>query len=139
MTAVSGLGHTMPYLVPDSWPDAFWIATGIAGAVVFVELWAIAFVRARYMTVLTGRVPDRARRRYRPRCRDLDWWGLKCVLPSLCSACQHLAHLVSLRRTLSAAAPRRAGTVVFFKPLGEDNEHQGKGAQRKFRPSSEPC
>jgi rubrerythrin len=49
MTAVGGLGHTMPYLVPDSWPNAFWIATAIAGVVVFVELWAIAFIRARYM------------------------------------------------------------------------------------------
>jgi rubrerythrin len=49
MTAVGGLGHTMPYLVPDTWPNAFWIATAIAGVVVFVELWAIAFIRARYM------------------------------------------------------------------------------------------
>ena len=49
MTAIGGLGHTMPYLVPDSWGNAFWIATAIAGVVVFVELWAIAFIRARYM------------------------------------------------------------------------------------------
>ena len=49
MTALGGLGHTLPYLVPDSWSNAFWIATGIAGAVVFFELWAIAFIRARYM------------------------------------------------------------------------------------------
>jgi rubrerythrin len=49
MTALGGLGHTMPYLVPDSWPNAFWIATAIAGVVVFFELWAIAYVRARYM------------------------------------------------------------------------------------------
>jgi rubrerythrin len=49
MTAVGGLGHTMPYLVPDKWANAFWIATAIAGVVVFVELWAIAFIRARYM------------------------------------------------------------------------------------------
>ncbi len=49
MTALGGLGHTLPYLVPDTWPNAFWIATGIAGAVVFVELWAIAFIRAKYM------------------------------------------------------------------------------------------
>jgi rubrerythrin len=49
MTALGGLGHTMPYLVPDSWPNAFWIATAIAGVVVFFELWAIAWVRARYM------------------------------------------------------------------------------------------
>ena len=49
MTALGGLGHSLPYLVPDSWSNAFWIATGIAGAVVFFELWAIAFIRARYM------------------------------------------------------------------------------------------
>jgi rubrerythrin len=49
MTTVGGLGHTMPYLVPDSWPNAFWIATAIAGVVVFFELWAIAYIRARYM------------------------------------------------------------------------------------------
>jgi len=49
MTALGGLGHTLPYLVPDAWPNSFWIATGIAGAVVFVELWAIAFIRAKYM------------------------------------------------------------------------------------------
>jgi rubrerythrin len=49
MTALGGLGHTMPYLVPDSWPNAFWVATAIAGAVVFFELWAIAYIRARYM------------------------------------------------------------------------------------------
>ena len=49
MTTLGGLGHTLPYLVPDAWPNAFWIATGIAGVIVFAELWAIAFVRARYM------------------------------------------------------------------------------------------
>src|SRR6202045_3079981 len=49
MTTVGGLGHTMPYLVPDSWPNAFWIATAISGVVVFFELWAIAYIRARYM------------------------------------------------------------------------------------------
>jgi erythrin-vacuolar iron transport family protein len=50
MTALGGLGHTLPYLVPDAWPNAFWIATGIAGIVVFFELWAIALVRARFMS-----------------------------------------------------------------------------------------
>lgn len=49
MTTVGGLGHTMPYLVPDRWANAFWIATAISGVVVFFELWAIAFIRARYM------------------------------------------------------------------------------------------
>jgi len=49
MTALGGLGHTLPYLVPDAWNNAFWIATSIAGVVVFFELWAIAFVRSKYM------------------------------------------------------------------------------------------
>jgi erythrin-vacuolar iron transport family protein len=49
MTTIGGLGHTLPYLVPDSWANAFWIATAIAGIVVFFELWAIAFIRSHYM------------------------------------------------------------------------------------------
>ncbi|MCV0368280.1 MULTISPECIES: iron exporter MbfA [Filomicrobium] len=44
MTAVGGLGHALPYLIPH-----FWTATGIAAVVVFVELWAIAWIQNRYM------------------------------------------------------------------------------------------
>jgi rubrerythrin len=44
MTAVGGLGHALPYLIPD-----FWTATGVATAVVFVELWTIAWIQNRYM------------------------------------------------------------------------------------------
>jgi VIT1/CCC1 family predicted Fe2+/Mn2+ transporter len=44
MTTIGGVGHTLPYLIPD-----FRIATGLAIAVVMVELWAIAYIRARYM------------------------------------------------------------------------------------------
>ena len=44
MTAIGGLGHTLPYLIPN-----FTVATTIAVAVVLVELWAIAWIRARYM------------------------------------------------------------------------------------------
>ena len=40
MTAIGGLGHALPYLIPH-----FWTATAIAAAVVFVELWAIALSR----------------------------------------------------------------------------------------------
>ena len=43
-TTVGGVGHTLPYLIPD-----FWVATAIAIAVVLVELFAIAWIRARYM------------------------------------------------------------------------------------------
>jgi rubrerythrin len=49
MTAVGGLGHTLPYLVPDTWPNAFQIATSIAAAVVAVELVAISWIRTHYM------------------------------------------------------------------------------------------
>lgn len=34
---------------PRHLANAFWIATSIAGVVVVFELWAIAFIRARYM------------------------------------------------------------------------------------------
>jgi VIT1/CCC1 family predicted Fe2+/Mn2+ transporter len=49
MTTLGGVGHTLPYLVPDTWNNAFWVATGLAGIVVFIELWIIAWVRAKYM------------------------------------------------------------------------------------------
>ena len=44
MTAIGGLGHALPYLIPH-----FWTATTVAAAIVFIELWAIAFIQNRYM------------------------------------------------------------------------------------------
>ncbi len=44
MTTLGGLGHALPYLIPD-----FWTATVTAIAIVFVELWAIAWIQNRYM------------------------------------------------------------------------------------------
>lgn len=44
MTTLGGLGHALPYLIPD-----FWTATSIAILVVFVELWAIAWIQNRFM------------------------------------------------------------------------------------------
>ena len=44
MTAIGGLGHTLPYLIPN-----FWTATVIAIAVVVVELIAISYIRHRFM------------------------------------------------------------------------------------------
>ena len=44
MTAIGGLGHTLPYLIPD-----FRIATTLAIAVVIVELAVISWIRWRYM------------------------------------------------------------------------------------------
>jgi hypothetical protein len=32
MTTIGGIGHTLPYLVPDSWHNAFWIATAMPSA-----------------------------------------------------------------------------------------------------------
>jgi intracellular septation protein A len=44
MTAIGGLGHTLPYLIPH-----FFTATGVAIAVVVVELAAISWIRTRFM------------------------------------------------------------------------------------------
>ncbi|ADZ69612.1 iron exporter MbfA [Polymorphum gilvum] len=44
MTAVGGLGHALPYLIPH-----FWTATTVAVMIVFVELWAIAWIQNRFM------------------------------------------------------------------------------------------
>ena len=44
MTTLGGVGHTLPYLIKD-----FKTATGLAIAIVLVELWAIAWIRSRYM------------------------------------------------------------------------------------------
>lgn len=44
MTTLGGLGHALPYLIAD-----FWTATAVALVVVFVELWAIAWIQNRYM------------------------------------------------------------------------------------------
>ncbi len=44
MTAVGGLGHALPYLIPH-----FYVATALAFAVVAVELAVISWIRTRYM------------------------------------------------------------------------------------------
>lgn len=44
MTTAGGLGHTLPYLIAD-----FWTATSIAAALVVCELFAICWIRWRYM------------------------------------------------------------------------------------------
>ena len=44
MTAIGGLGHTLPYLIPN-----FWTATITASIVVAIELFAIAWIRWKYM------------------------------------------------------------------------------------------
>jgi rubrerythrin len=44
MTALGGLGHALPYLIPH-----FYVATMLAFAVVAVELVAIAWIRTHYM------------------------------------------------------------------------------------------
>lgn len=44
MTTLGGIGHTLPFLLPD-----FYLALWVAVAVVAVELGAIAWIRKRYM------------------------------------------------------------------------------------------
>jgi VIT1/CCC1 family predicted Fe2+/Mn2+ transporter len=44
MTAIGGLGHALPYLIPH-----FYVATALAFAVVAVELVIISWIRTRYM------------------------------------------------------------------------------------------
>jgi rubrerythrin len=44
MTSVGGLGHALPYLITD-----FWTATWLAIIIVFVELWAIAWIQNKWM------------------------------------------------------------------------------------------
>lgn len=52
MTALGGLGHTLPYLIPH-----YWTATWIAVGVVVVELGVISWIRNHYMdTPLTSAI-----------------------------------------------------------------------------------
>ncbi len=44
MTAIGGLGHTLPYLIPN-----FWTATTFSVVVVAIELGVISWIRNRYM------------------------------------------------------------------------------------------
>ena len=44
MTTLGGIGHTLPFLIPN-----FWTATTIAVGVVVVELAVIAWIRWKYM------------------------------------------------------------------------------------------
>ena len=44
MTALGGLGHALPYLIPD-----FYVATSVAFVVVGIELAVISWIRTRYM------------------------------------------------------------------------------------------
>ncbi len=44
MTAIGGLGHTLPYLIPD-----FYVATAVSFFVVVIELAVISYIRHAYM------------------------------------------------------------------------------------------
>lgn len=50
MTLIGGLGHTLPYLIPD-----FKLATTVAIVIVFIELWAITWIQNKYMDTPWGR------------------------------------------------------------------------------------
>ena len=50
MTALGGMGHSLPYLVPNTHGRTpFSSRRALPAAVVFIELWAIAWIRAHYM------------------------------------------------------------------------------------------
>ncbi len=49
MTGLGGIGHSLPYLIPQDVPHSYKIATGIAIAIVLVELVIISWIRHRYM------------------------------------------------------------------------------------------
>ena len=52
MTALGGLGHAIPYLIPH-----FWTATAVAAVVVAIELGVISWIRNHYMdTPLLGAI-----------------------------------------------------------------------------------
>jgi intracellular septation protein A len=44
MTTLGGIGHTLPYLIPN-----FHLATGVAVVIVAIELAIISWIRHRYM------------------------------------------------------------------------------------------
>ena len=44
MTTAGGLGHTLPFLIPD-----FRLAIAVALVIVAIELGAISYIRHRYM------------------------------------------------------------------------------------------
>jgi intracellular septation protein A len=44
MTTIGGVGHTLPYLIPN-----FWTATIAAIVIVVIELGIISWIRYRYM------------------------------------------------------------------------------------------
>ena len=50
MTTIGGLGHALPYLIPN-----FKVATTLAIAIVFVELWAITWIQNKYLETSWGR------------------------------------------------------------------------------------
>lgn len=50
MTLIGGLGHTLPYLIPN-----FKVATTVAIVIVFVELWAITWIQNKFMDTPWGR------------------------------------------------------------------------------------
>jgi erythrin-vacuolar iron transport family protein len=54
MTGLGGIGHSLPYLIPQDVPNSYKIATGIAIMIVIVELAIIAWIRRRFMDTPWG-------------------------------------------------------------------------------------
>ena len=49
MTTIGGIGHTLPYLVPNRWPTPSGSRPASRASSCSIELWVIAWIRARYM------------------------------------------------------------------------------------------
>jgi hypothetical protein len=82
MTTLGGLGHTMPYLVPDHWPTRSGSRPRLRHRRVLRIVGDRLHSRAIHgHAVPAGGVPDRARRRHRARGRHLDRRGVGQRLP----------------------------------------------------------
>ncbi len=76
MTTLGGLGHTLPYAIPDTlpagWPNPFWLATSLA---VLVVLWSSS--RSRRSAPATW--PPRSRARHCRSCSAApSFWAWGC-------------------------------------------------------------
>ena len=79
MTTLGGLGHTMPYLVPDTWAERVLDRDRNRGARGVLRIMGDR-LHSRALhghAVPAGGVPDRARRRHRARSRHTDRGGLR--------------------------------------------------------------
>ena len=143
MTTIGGLGHTLPYLIPD-----FWTATVLAIAVVVVEL-AVDLLDPLPLhghAVPVGGVPGRGRRRAGLHRRDFDRQLLNFTLvvsspaattemnadvrpgPSVRPASGAAADPASARAAVQARA--RLHQLAAQAPLDPSRRHAGGAGRR---------